>query len=174
MIFENTKISGVKIIKPESFKDERGIFRRHFCEDEFKINNIDHKVIQSNVSENFKKNTLRGFHYQIGKDAEGKTLSCFRGKIHDIVVDLRENSKTYKKWLSFEISEYNKYSIHIPKGCANAFLTLEDNSVIHYYCSNKYSPESEKGIKYNDPTFNFKWPNDPEIISLKDLNHKAY
>ena len=174
MIFEKTKINGVLKIIPEAYQDDRGIFRRHFCVDEFKKNNIDHEVMQANISENFHKNTLRGFHYQIGDYAEGKTLSCLRGSIYDIIVDLRKTSKTYKQWISFELSDINKYSIHIPRGCANAFLTLQDECIIHYYCSNNYHPASEKGIRYNDPSFDFKWPIEPKIISNKDLNHDDF
>ena len=174
MEFENTNIKQVYIIKAMGFEDDRGMFRRHFCSDEFKENKIEHNIQQSNISENLKKFTLRGFHYQTGMHAEAKTLSCLKGKIYDIVLDLREGSETYKKWVGFEISEYNRKSIHIPKGCANAFLTLEDNCLIHYYCSNRYDPDSEKGIRYNDPSFNFKWPETPLIISNKDLNHKNY
>ena len=90
MKFLKTKISGVIIIKPEPFKDQRGLFRRHFCKLEFKKNKITPLVSQSNISENFKKGTLRGFHYQISPHGEGKTLSCLSGKIYDIVVDLRK------------------------------------------------------------------------------------
>ena len=170
MIFEKTKINGVTLIKPEMFQDKRGIFRRHFCQDEFLKNNIDSNVLQSNISENFHKYTLRGFHYQTGEFAEGKTLSCLKGKIFDIVVDLRKDSETYKEWISFEISNKNKVSVHIPRGCANAFLTLEEDCIIHYYCSNKYSPQHEKGLRYNDPLFGFTWPVEPNIISEKDSN----
>ena len=96
------------------------------------------------------------------------------GSIYDIVVDLRRNSKTFLKWISFELHESDNYSLHVPKGCANAFLTLKSSSIIHYLSSNKYSPLSEKGIKYNDPLFNFKWKEEPKIISEKDLNHPNF
>lgn len=174
MIFIKQKIKGVYLIKPEPFEDNRGIFRRHFCIKEFKKHKIETSVIQSNISENFKKSTLRGFHYQVGKSAEGKTLSCLKGSIYDIVVDLRRNSKTFGKWQSFKISDKNKFSIHIPRGCANAFLTLEDGCLIHYYCSNKYDPKKEKGIRFNDPFFRFKWPIKIKNISAKDKGHPNY
>ncbi len=174
MKFIKQKIKGVYLIKPEPFKDSRGVFRRHFCKKEFSKNKIDSKVEQSNVSENPFKGTLRGFHYQLYPCSEGKTLSCFKGKIYDIVVDLRAKSKTFKKWISFELTEKNRFSIHIPKGCANAFLTLEHNTIIHYYCSQKYNPKYEKGIRYDDPFFNFKWPIKPRVISKKDTSHKLF
>ena len=174
MKFYEERIQGVFRIEPEPFKDERGVFRRHFCVKEFKKNEIATRVSQSNVSENNFSNTLRGFHYQINPYSEGKTLSCLKGLIYDIVVDLRESSSTYMEWIAVELSSENRNSIHIPPGCANAFLTLEDNCLIHYYCSESYNPESERGIRFNDPAFNFKWPVEPKIISDKDLNHPDF
>lgn len=168
------KIKGVFIIKPSLFKDTRGVFRRHFCKNTFKRNKIANNVLQSNLSENFLKGTLRGFHYQEAPYGEDKTMSCISGAIYDIVCDLRPKSKTYGKWIGFEINDKNRYSIHIPKGCANAFLTLKNNSIVHYYCSQNYNPKKEKCIRYNDPIFNFKWPIKPKIISIKDKNHKDF
>ena len=174
MIFVEQKIKGVWIIKPTPFEDERGLFRRHFCNEEFLKNDIEINISQSNVSENKYKKTLRGFHYQLAPNQEAKTLSCFKGSIFDVIVDLRKDSSTYKKWISAELTEKNRSMIHVPKGCANAFMTLNDDSIIHYYCSDPYAPESEKGIRYNDPSFDFIWPYEPKLISQKDLNHPDY
>jgi len=174
MIFKKQKISGVYLIEPSPFIDNRGQFRRHFCKREFKKNSIDANVIQSNISENYKKGTLRGFHYQTGKSAEGKTLSCLKGSIYDIVVDLRKGSKTFGNWVSFYLNEKNRFSVHIPKGCANAFLTLDNECLIHYYCSNKYDPKKEKGIRFDDPFFKFSWPIKIKYISKKDKEHSNF
>ena len=174
MKFHEQKIKGVFLIEPTPFEDERGVFRRHFCASEFSQDGIASSVIQSNVSENFYSGTLRGFHYQTGEFAEGKTLSCLRGSICDIVVDLRPQSETYMKWVPVELTEKNRLSIHIPPGCANAFLTLEDNCLIHYYCSAAYAPKAEKGIRFNDPAFNFSWPFEPKVISEKDSSHPDF
>ena len=174
MKFFEEKIRGVFRIEPEPFKDDRGVFRRHLCVNEFTEAKIVTDVSQSNVSENHFANTLRGFHYQIEPYSEGKTLSCLNGSIYDIVVDLRESSPTYMQWISIELNHQNKFSIHIPPGCANAFLTLEDSCLIHYYCSESYNPEAERGIRFNDPAFDFKWPAEPKIISEKDLNHPNF
>ena len=174
MKFKELDIAGVYIIEPEPFIDDRGAFRRHFCQKEFLEHGIVNNMEQSNVSENNFAKTLRGFHYQLDPHAEGKTLSCLKGKIYDVVVDLRPESSTYMKWISVELDEENRKSIHIAPGCANAFLTLEDNCLIHYYCSKSYNPEYERGIRFNDPAFNFDWPFEPEIISDKDLNHPDY
>ena len=174
MKFYEQKLKGVFLIKPTPFKDERGVFRRHFCAEEFSKHNIVTDVFQSNISENPFAHTLRGFHYQERPFSEGKTLSCLKGSIYDIIVDLRTESSTYMNWVSFELNEDNRNSIHIPPGCANAFMTLKDKSLIHYYCSYPYTPSEEHGIRYNDPSFNFEWPRDPLFISEKDKNHPDY
>ena len=174
MKFYEQKLAGVYIIEPEPFSDDRGVFRRHFCDREFAEHGIVTDVRQSNVSENRYAHTLRGFHYQIPPYGEGKTLSCLKGSIYDIVVDVRPQSPTYMQWISVELNEENRYSIHIAPGCANAFLTMEDNCLIHYYCSQPYTPEAECGIRYNDPAFKFEWPTEPTVISEKDLNHPDY
>ena len=174
MKFTELQLKGVFKIEAEPFEDERGAFRRHFCEKEFSSHGIVTEMKQSNVSENYFSNTLRGFHYQVDPYSEGKTLSCLSGRIYDIVVDLRKDSPTFKKWISIELSAENRTSVHIAPGCANAFLTLEENCLIHYYCSQSYNPEAEKGIRYNDPAFNFSWPVEPKIISYKDQNHPDF
>ena len=169
MKFINQNIKGLYLIVPEGFKDKRGMLRRHFCHNQFKKKDINFKIKQTNISENYKKYTLRGFHYQVEPYSEGKTLSCLKGSIFDIVVDLRKDSPTYMDWIPVELNEQNRTSVHIAPGCANAFLTLEDNCLIHYYCSAAYKPEAERGIRFDDPSFNFNWPLDPKIISDKDL-----
>lgn len=174
MKFHNQKITGVYLIEPEPFKDDRGIYRRHFSQEEFKSHSLETKVAQANIVENKYAYTLRGFHYQKHPYEEGKTLSCLRGAIYDIVVDLRPESPTYLKWIAFELSEDNKYSLYIPPGCAHGALTLKDNTLVHYYSSQFYNPQSEKGVRYNDPLFKFKWPHEPEVISDKDKNYPDF
>ena len=174
MKFIEQKIGGVFLIEPEPFADQRGVFRRHFCESEFAAQGIVTDVKQSNVSENRFAYTLRGFHYQVPPYGEGKTLSCLKGRIYDIIVDLRPESPTYMEWVHFDLNEENRHSIHIAPGCANAFLTMEPESLIHYYCSQPYTPEAERGIRYNDPAFQFVWPQEPKVISDKDRSHPDF
>lgn len=174
MKFTQLKLPGVYVIEAEPFLDDRGAFRRHFCKSEFEAYGIASSVEQANVSENKHALTLRGFHYQLGESAEGKTLSCLRGSIYDIIVDLRSDSPTYMQWVSVELNEKNRKSIHIAPGCANAFLTLEDNSLIQYYVSTRYTPESERGVRYNDASFGFVWPSAPRFISDKDADHPDF
>ena len=174
MKFIEQKLKGVFLIESEPFIDDRGAFRRHFCQKEFSEHGISNIVKQANVSENNFAYTLRGFHYQLPPFSEGKTLSCLKGSIYDIIVDLRPDSPTYLQWVFFELSGENRKSIHIAPGCANAFLTLENNCLIQYYCSEAYAPDHERGIRYNDPLFKFVWPVEPKIISEKDMNHPDF
>ncbi len=168
-----TKIAGVYIIKNSPFKDCRGSFTRLFCEKEIG-KKTKFKLKQSNLSFNKSKYTLRGFHYQTGKFSEKKILKCIKGKIFDIVVDLRKNSPTYKRYISFILDDKNNKSLLLPKGCANAFLTLADNSMILYYTNNFYNKNFEKGLRFNDPNFNFKWPKVPRVISKKDMSYNDF
>ena len=170
MIFQKQKLSDVFIIEPEQYSDERGLLRRHFCQREFNEQGLMTDVKQCNVSENKKRHTLRGFHYQLIPYSENKVLSCIKGSIFDIVVDLREDSSTYLQWQKFELTEENRLNLYLPIGCANAYLTLQDNTWIFYYHSAFYNPTAEAGIRYNDPLFKFKWPAKPKVISDKDLD----
>lgn len=174
MKFYKQKINGVYLIKPELFIDKRGVYRRHFSQDEFKTQLISTKVVQANIVENKYAFTLRGFHYQKSPFAEGKTLSCIKGAVYDIVIDLRPKSPTYLKWLAFELNEKNRNSLHVPPGCTHAALTLKDNTIVHYYSSQSYNPKSEAGIRYNDPLFKFIWPHKPQVISDKDKSHPDF
>ena len=174
MIFKELKIRGAFLISAETYKDKRGIFRRNFCEKEFAEHGIVSNVAQANISENRYKHTLRGFHYQVPPYGEGKTMTILKGRIYDIIVDLRKESETYLQWESIELSPEHRTSFHVPPGCANAFLTLEKDCLIHYYCSNSYSSANEKGIRFDDPGFNFIWPHEPLFISDKDKKHPRY
>ena len=135
MTFSEQKLEKVYLIEPEPHEDERGILRRHFCQNEFADFNLFNEIKQTNISENRKMNTLRGFHFQYPPHGENKVISCIKGRIYDIVVDLREKSETYLKWQSFELTEENRFSLYVPIGCANAYLTLQDNTWILYYHS---------------------------------------
>ena len=170
MIFKEQTIPGVFLIEPESFTDERGILRRHFCQKEYARHGLNTSVAQANISENHHRHTLRGFH-TYGDD---KTLSCIKGTIYDIVVDIRPDSPGYLKWVAFVINSESRNSLYVPTGCANAFLTLEDDTWIHYYHSTFYDPGRECCIRYNDPLFGFTWPVEPAIVSPKDRNHHNY
>ena len=170
MKFISQKINDLFLIIPDLHSDERGVFRRSFCKEIFEKNGVNFNSLQGNISENFNKHTLRGFHYQSSPSDESKIITCVTGALFNIVLDLRKKSKTYKQWSSLEIDSNKRQSIYVPAGCASAFLTLEDNTIVHYYMNDFYNPNTYKGIRYNDPLFSFKWPCEPKIISEKDLN----
>ncbi len=171
MKFVKQEIAGLCLIEPEYFRDERGSFRRHYCENEFKKNGLAPMVKQGNISENLKKHTLRGFHYQDPPHQEAKTLSCLVGEMFCVVVDIRRQSPTFLKWLSFELKSSEGKSLHIPAGCATGFLTLQDNTVGHYYMSEFFNAGSYRGFRFDDPAVGVKWPNKPAVISGKDLDY---
>ena len=170
MKFTEQKLSGVYIIEPEPHEDERGMLRRQFCQHEFSENHLMTDIKQCNISENRQKHTLRGFHFQLPPHGENKVISCIKGSIYDIVVDLRKDSQTYMEWQSFEFTEEKRLSLYVPIGCANAYLTLENYTWILYYHSEFFNMNAECKIRYNDPVFQFAWPAAPEVISEKDLN----
>ncbi len=170
MKFKEQAIAGTWLIEPELVSDARGVFRRHFCNQEFAEHGIETRVMQGNVSENPHLHTLRGFHYQLAPHAEGKTISCFSGALYDIIVDLRPDSKSFLKWISLTLDAKTRSSLYIPPGCANAYLTTEPNTVVHYYMSELYVPGSYRGFYYNDPSFDFKWIVEPKVISERDKN----
>ena len=172
MKFKKQKIKGVYLITHNPYNDKRGLFSRVLCKKLFK--KIGLNVVQTNISSNKKKNTLRGFHYQVLNSSETKLVTCIQGKIYDIVLDLRKTSKTYKKWISFKLDAKKLNSIVIPKGCANAFLTLENRTIVFYHTNKYYNSNREKGIKYNDKEFEFQWPEKIKIISKKDNNLPLY
>ena len=174
MKFIEQNIEGIYLIEPEPYEDHRGMLRRNFCQDEFKNSGLMSDIKQSNVSENKKKDTLRGFHYQVSPFGENKLISCMKGGIYDVVVDLRKESVTYLQWQSFYITEENRLSLYVSIGCANAYLTLEDCTWILYYHSEFYVPGNELSVRYNDQLFKFEWPSEPKVISNKDLNIPDY
>ena len=161
--FEN-----VWLIEATPIDDSRGSFRRHFCQNEFKEAGLQMNIVQTNISENLNKLTLRGFHYQLAPHEENKVLTCLRGSLYDVIIDLRPSSKTFLKWMAVELSAGDNLSIFVPAGCANAYITLSASTSILYYMSEFYNPGSYSGFRYNDPLFSVEWPSEPAVLSLKD------
>jgi dTDP-4-dehydrorhamnose 3,5-epimerase len=168
MIFTETKIKGVYIIGPELLTDERGFFARSFCKEEFQKHGLDTDIVQCNISYNKKKGTLRGMHYQVPPFEEAKIVSCTKGSIYDVVVDLRKESLTYCQWVSTELSEKNFKMMYIPKGCAHGFQTLEDEAIVYYQMTEFFHPECARGVRWDDPAIGIIWPVPARIISEKD------
>ena len=168
MNFVELGIPGVFLIEPAVHRDGRGSFRRHFCAEEFAAHGLTPTVAQGNISENLTYGTLRGFHYQAGAFAEAKTLSCITGALYDITIDLRQDSPTFMQWVSAQFSADDRRSLHVPAGCANAWITLAPNSIVHYYMSERLASEAARGIRYDDPLFDLQWPMEPKAISERD------
>jgi dTDP-4-dehydrorhamnose 3,5-epimerase len=169
-----TAIGGVYSIRPKVQKDERGFFARTFCKDELTKHGIETDVVQCNISFNKNVRTLRGLHYQCAPFEEAKFVSCPRGKIFDVVVDLRQTSPTFLMWEAFDINEDNNFSVYIPKGCAHGFMTCEPDTMVYYQMTEFYHPECACGIRWDDPTFRIIWPQIPECLSDKDTNYPDY
>ena len=168
MIFKETPLQGAFIIEPEILTDKRGAFARIFCQKEFENYGLDTNISQCSISLNTKKFTLRGIHYQNSPHEEAKLVRCSRGMIYDVIVDLRPNSPTFMEWTTIEISAENKKMVFVPKGFAHGFQTLEDYTEVIYQMSEFYYPGHSSGFRWNDPSFNIKWPTDPRVISSKD------
>jgi len=168
MKFIDLGLPGVVLIEPTIHGDERGSFRRHFCSEEFAAHGLAPAVVQGNIAENLHSGTLRGLHYQVGPFAEAKTLSCVTGAVYNITLDLRPDSPTFMRWVSAQFSADDRRSVHVPAGCASGWITLAPNTIVHYYMSEKFAPESARGVRYNDPAFDFRWPMEPKAISERD------
>ncbi len=174
MKFIPTFLSGAYIIEPEFQEDERGGFSRTFCRKEFEGMGLNPNIAQCNISFNHNKGTLRGMHYQVEPHAEAKLVRCTRGSIYDVIIDLRPEMQEFKKWFSVELSAENQKMLYIPEGFAHGFQTLTDNTEIFYQMSGFYFPESARGVRWDDPCFNIKWPEDNRIISQKDLEYPDF
>ena len=172
MIFTETKLKGAFIIELEKLEDERGFFARTWDQKQFEECGLNSKLVQCDISFSKKKGTLRGLHYQIAPYEEAKLVRCTRGKIFDVVIDLRHESKTFKEWIGVELSVENYKILYVPEGLAHGFETLQDNTEVSYQMSEVYMPEYAKGVRWDDPLFKINWPLNMPIISKKDLSYE--
>lgn len=169
-----TKIPGVVIIEPDVHGDHRGYFMETYSTSNFHALGIDNVFVQDNMSFTAKKGTLRGLHFQNDPMAQAKLVSCTKGTVIDVAVDIRKGSPTYKQWVAVELSEENKKMFFIPRGFAHGFLTLTDDVEFRYKVDNLYSKEHDRGIRFDDPSVNVDWGGllngiEP-ILSDKDKN----
>lgn len=172
MKFTELSLKGAYLIELSYIRDERGHFARSFCSEAFKKHGICHHYPQCNISFNKKAGTLRGMHYQKGKDSEAKLIRCTRGKVYDVIIDLRQESSTYMSWEAVELSQEDGKILYVPEHFAHGFYTLEDNTELFYQMSNFFIPESARGIHWGDPKVNITWPFEkPKIISEKDESY---
>jgi dTDP-4-dehydrorhamnose 3,5-epimerase len=168
MIFTETSLPGLWLAAPEPREDVRGFFARTWCQREFDAAGLTARWVQSSVSYNKKKGTLRGLHFQRTPAEEIKLVRCAVGAVYDVVVDLRRDSPTFKKHLAVELSGSNRRMLYIPKGCAHGFQTLEDGSEVLYDISEFYAREHAAGVRWDDPAFGIVWPDRSPIIAERD------
>jgi dTDP-4-dehydrorhamnose 3,5-epimerase len=171
LIFKATKLEGAILIEPERREDERGYFARTFCEREFAEHGLCSRFVQCNTSFNRRKGTLRGMHFQAAPHEEAKLVSCTRGAIYDVIIDLRPDSPTLHQHISETLSPDNGKMLYIPEGFAHGFQTLVDDTEVFYQMSEFYYPESARGVRWNDPAFQIEWPEGERIIIPRDREY---
>ena len=168
MQFTPSRISGAWVIDIEPIHDQRGFFAMTWLPEELRKHGIDPAVAQCNLAFNHKRGTLRGLHFQTPPHAQAKIVRATRGALLDVIVDLRPDSPTLRQWELFELTADNRRMLYIPAGLAHGYLTLTDDAEMFYQASSAWAPQSEAGVRWNDPAFGIKWPFEPAVISERD------
>lgn len=171
MHFEPSRIDGVVLIRLDVKSDTRGGFARTFCLEEMATAGLPFTVVQANVSRNIARHTLRGLHYQRAPHGEAKIVSCPRGRIWDVAVDMRADSPTYCQWQGFALSPGSDSAVHLPSGVAHGFLTLEPDSEVQYLMGAAYVPGAATGVRWDDPAIGIDWPAVPAVMSDVDRSY---
>lgn len=167
----STPLDGVVIVETTKQGDHRGEFFRAYCQRELDSIVGERQILQINVSQTNTVGAIRGMHYQLQPQAEMKLIRCIKGKVWDVAVDLRAESKTYLQWYAEELSADTAKMLVIPEGCAHGFQVLEEDSELLYLHTAFYSPEAEGAVRYNDPRLRIQWPLDATDISERDRQH---
>jgi len=168
------KIPDVYVVETQPTSDERGLFARTFCQDDFMRHGMNGRVVQCNTSFNERRGTLRGMHLQAAPMAETKLVRCTRGAIFDVVVDVRRHSPTFCQWEGVELSADDRRALYIPEGCAHGFQTLTDGAEVLYLMGQFYSPAHARGVRWNDPAFHIQWPISAPILSTRDAQYADF
>lgn len=175
MIFIEADLKDAYVIDLERIEDARGFFARAWCAKEFSEHGLEPRIAQCNTSFNKRKGTLRGMHLQRPPHEEVKMVRCIRGALYDVILDLREDSPTYKRWIGVELTEDNRRMLYVPRGFAHGFQTLTDDTEAFYMVTEFYTPGAEIGVRWNDPAFGIEWPlGEPAEISEKDASWPDY
>ncbi len=174
MTFTEAPIPGAYLIDLEKRGDQRGFFARAFCEREFTTHKLVTRYVQVNNSLSAEKGTLRGLHYQLAPRAETKLVRCIRGALYDLILDLRPGSPTFGQSFGADLTAENRRMMYVPKGFAHGFVTLVDDTEALYFVDEFYSPECERGIRWNDPRFRLSWPTAPAVLSEKDATQRDF
>jgi dTDP-4-dehydrorhamnose 3,5-epimerase len=168
MRFEPIPLAGGYLVHLDPRVDQRGMFARAFCAQEFAAQGLETSFVQANISTNVLAGTVRGMHFQREPNAEVKLVRCVKGSIYDVVVDMREGSSTHMRWFGVELSEDNGLMMYVPKGFAHGYQALTDGATAFYMVSAFYHPESEGGMRFDDPKLSIKWPRAVSERSDKD------
>jgi dTDP-4-dehydrorhamnose 3,5-epimerase len=168
MIFTETPLKGAFILDLEPHTDSRGFFARAFCANEFAAHGLNTSVAQSSLSWSRRRGTLRGMHFSVPPGAEAKLVRCIRGAIHDVIIDLRPESWTYRRHYAVELTAESRRALYIPEQFAQGFQTLTDDTEVYYQMSTFYDPACQRGVRYDDPAFGIAWPLPVTEISEKD------
>jgi dTDP-4-dehydrorhamnose 3,5-epimerase len=174
MFFLDTELKDAYIIELDKREDSRGFFARTWSQADFEQKGLTTRIVQMNLSYNRTKGTLRGMHFQKQPYAETKLVRCVRGAIYDVIVDLRPDSPTFKRWIGVELTADNRRALFVPEGFAHGFQTLVDDCDVMYQVSQAYTPSAEGGAAYNDPAFGIVWPLPITTISDKDQRWPAF
>ncbi len=174
MKFIQTGIAGVVVVELERRSDERGFFARQWCADEFIRAGLDPTLSQINTARSIAAGTLRGIHFQKAPHAEAKLVRCVRGAVHDVAVDLRPASPTFRRSFGIELDDVSGRMLYIPEGCGHGYLTLTPDSDLVYQASVPYAPASATGVRYDDPAFDIVWPGPINVISTQDRGWPAF
>ena len=170
MRFVRTKLRDAFLLVPEPARDDRGFFERTYCEREFAAHGVDCRFVQHSRSVSRHRGTVRGMHFQRHPHEEAKVVSCGRGSIIDVIVDLRRASETFGEWEAFELSAKNRHQLFVPVGFAHGFQTLSDDTEVDYLISNFYQPDASSGVRHDDPALAITWPLPISVISDRDRN----
>ncbi len=168
MRFTGTSLSGAWVIDPDPHEDGRGRFMRAWCAREFAEHGIGFLPVQSNMGFSLRKGTVRGMHYQEAPGIEAKLVRCTRGAVFDVILDLRQDSRTYGKWFGEQLSSDNGRMLYVPEHCAHGYQTLDESTEIYYMTSAFYSPSSVRGVRFDDPAFGIQWPLVATVVSEQD------
>jgi dTDP-4-dehydrorhamnose 3,5-epimerase len=170
MHFISTSLPGAWLVEVQPHRDDRGLFARTYCAQEFADQRLVNSFVQCNTSWNARKGTVRGLHYQLPPSCEAKLVRCTAGALLDVIVDLRPDSPTYLGTYSVELTAANRLALYIPELFAHGFQTLEDSTEVFYQMSEFYDPKLGRGIRYDDPSLGIKWPLSVASISAQDLS----
>lgn len=168
MLFHPTGLAGVRLIDLEPARDERGFFARTFCVQELQGQGLETRFVQHSVSHTARKGSVRGMHFQRAPHEEVKLLTCVKGAIHDVLIDLRPDSPTYRRWESYHLTAESRRQLYVPAGLAHGFQTLADDTEVAYLISAFYAPAASAGVRYDDPAFAITWPLPVADVSAKD------